>query len=553
MKNTSKILALVLVLMTVLMSLSAITASAAAAKVVNIGDLTISTTTDEELVAGTGIYASAGLSIDSNSKSMDGLEFTKRLKLGGTMKVDGGIVKAGIKVIADAPSKITLYAMSSSSSSDRVLQLTTFDGSALTVLATADAPGASIAKCEFEVEAGTYYIGSKSSGINVYYIAVEAIEVCEHNFEGGVCTLCGAADPNACAHANKSEATCTAPAECLDCGEELGEALGHVAGEAPTCDTAQTCTVCGEELAPALGHVLTFVNTLPTADAAGKTIADCSVCQKHFDFGEVNAMTGGTYVLDPIDLADITASGQSFDGEVRIVGGVFACHLSAKYRTDANVKSFTALNWDSTHRMNFGGASAFCNNGEGEEAVRNGGLKNYIQIVTTGETTLTFAWGIGGNGREIAVYDMEGNLVAVTEENGEKNALAVSTLTIPAGAYLIGSSVKDGGNYIYKMIVDVEVPHEHVWSDATCTEPAKCECGETQGEALGHAYEAGVCTRCDAADPDYKPEEQPPVEGPTDDPKPEEPKDEAPELNFFQKILAFFMDLINKLLAIFKK
>lgn len=29
-------------------------------------------------------------------------------------------------------------------------------------------------------------------------------------------------------------------------------------------------------------------------------------------------------------------------------------------------------------------------------------------------------------------------------------------------------------------------PHVHVWSDATCTEAQKCECGETQGEALGH-------------------------------------------------------------------
>ena len=36
--------------------------------------------------------------------------------------------------------------------------------------------------------------------------------------------------------------------------------------------------------------------------------------------------------------------------------------------------------------------------------------------------------------------------------------------------------------------VTVEVPHTHSWSDATCTEPQKCECGETQGEALGHTW-----------------------------------------------------------------
>ena len=36
--------------------------------------------------------------------------------------------------------------------------------------------------------------------------------------------------------------------------------------------------------------------------------------------------------------------------------------------------------------------------------------------------------------------------------------------------------------------------HQHVWSDATCTEPSKCECGETQGEALGHTWVDATCT-----------------------------------------------------------
>ena len=40
--------------------------------------------------------------------------------------------------------------------------------------------------------------------------------------------------------------------------------------------------------------------------------------------------------------------------------------------------------------------------------------------------------------------------------------------------------------------------HEHVWADATCTMPKTCECGATEGEALGHTYEpvvtAPTCT-----------------------------------------------------------
>ena len=46
--------------------------------------------------------------------------------------------------------------------------------------------------------------------------------------------------------------------------------------------------------------------------------------------------------------------------------------------------------------------------------------------------------------------------------------------------------------------ITVEAPHTCSFSDATCTEPAKCECGKTQGEALGHNYEGCECTRCDS-------------------------------------------------------
>lgn len=39
--------------------------------------------------------------------------------------------------------------------------------------------------------------------------------------------------------------------------------------------------------------------------------------------------------------------------------------------------------------------------------------------------------------------------------------------------------------------------HQHVFADATCTLPKKCECGEIEGEALGHSFNAdGVCTVC---------------------------------------------------------
>lgn len=39
--------------------------------------------------------------------------------------------------------------------------------------------------------------------------------------------------------------------------------------------------------------------------------------------------------------------------------------------------------------------------------------------------------------------------------------------------------------------------HEHTWSEATCDTPKTCtECGETEGEPLGHTTDMGKCSRC---------------------------------------------------------
>ena len=60
-----------------------------------------------------------------------------------------------------------------------------------------------------------------------------------------------------------------------------------------------------------------------------------------------------------------------------------------------------------------------------------------------------------------------------------------------AGLSKVTISCKDGDT---KLTVKVESLHTHSWSDATCTEPQKCECGETQGEALGHTWADATCT-----------------------------------------------------------
>ena len=530
MKHTSKILALVLIVMTVLMSLSVISVSAEdetsdGSVIINIGSLDISSTPAGELVAGTGISTTAGMTIEGNNKTVDGVKYEKRLKLPGTMKSDANYIKFEI----GCPSKIVVIAISGSGSETRPLKLV---DASFKDIASHDVPGDAAAKYEYTVEAaGTYYVGSGNKGINIYYIAV--IPTCqhtggtatckdqaictkcnqpygplseEHNYgDDNICTVCGETDPNACAHTNTTPATCETPEVCNDCGKTVNPASGHTAGEAATCTSAQTCTTCGKELAKALGHTLTFVTTLPTAETAGKTIANCSVCSESYDFGEVKVMTPGTYVLDPAVLAEYSASGAFFDGEVKVVGGVFACHLSAKYRTDASGKTFPTDDHTSTHRMNFGGQSSLCNNGEGEQAVKNGGYKNFIQITTNGPTTVTIHWNAGGSGREVAVYNMNGEIVQQTTNNPANNqALYVSTFTLPAGSYLLGNVVNQ--NYWHKVTVEVECAEHTPGAEATCTTAQTCTvCGEELVPATGvHYYVYNACYFCQAANPDFK-------------------------------------------------
>ena len=233
--------------------------------VVNISNLTItSTTAGVELVEGTGIYASGGLTIDANGKTIDGFTFTHRLKLGGTMKVSNGSVAAGVKIVTNGEATIVVYAISSSSTATRTLRLATLDdGSLVTVTENSNVVGDAIGKYEFSVSAaGTYYLGSKNSGINLYYIAViyaEEIHSCEH-----VCPECGKCLDEACTESACAEKCqgheVTPPAHecehvCPECGKCLDEACtesvcadkcqGHEVTP-PTHECEHVCPECGK-------------------------------------------------------------------------------------------------------------------------------------------------------------------------------------------------------------------------------------------------------------------------------------------------------------------
>ena len=74
---------------------------------------------------------------------------------------------------------------------------------------------------------------------------------------------------------------------------------------------------------------------------------------------------------------------------------------------------------------------------------------------------------------------------------------------------LLNTAKETTNTIVIELKIEVEIKsedktHTHTFSDATCTKAAKCECGEVSGEALGHNYVDGKCSRCKAEDPNVK-------------------------------------------------
>jgi hypothetical protein len=127
------------------------------------------TVTEASLIVD-GVTFLTNLQYDGSSKLIDGHIFTKRVKLGGT----GSTTSRALKFDVDGPSTITVYALSSSSGVDR--NLIVHDGT--TQLGIITAPGtatdAETGKGSVSTSAaGSIYIYSSNSGINIYGIYVE--------------------------------------------------------------------------------------------------------------------------------------------------------------------------------------------------------------------------------------------------------------------------------------------------------------------------------------------------------------------------------------------
>lgn len=115
----------------------------------------------------TVIVGGGSVSIDENSKSIDGYSFAKRLKFGGS----GITSKNSIRFTTNDSATITVYYMSASSNGNsRTLNLS--DGTDVVASGTNDGTAIASFSTTSAVAAGTYYIYSAGSGINVYAVKI---------------------------------------------------------------------------------------------------------------------------------------------------------------------------------------------------------------------------------------------------------------------------------------------------------------------------------------------------------------------------------------------
>ncbi|MFZ5939811.1 MAG: cadherin-like beta sandwich domain-containing protein [Bacteroidota bacterium] len=136
----------------------------------------LGTTDTTNVVAGLTIHASSAATVvvDANNKTVGDLSFTHRMKMGGTgaFDTDGLPLTRVLAIDVDHSSKITVAAMSSSSSADRTLNIAA--GKMDNLIGEFPALGASLTMADYDYYGGptTLMLFSPSSGVNLYYIKV---------------------------------------------------------------------------------------------------------------------------------------------------------------------------------------------------------------------------------------------------------------------------------------------------------------------------------------------------------------------------------------------
>ncbi len=320
-------------------------------------------------------------------------------------------------------------------------------------------------------------------------------------YANGHCSVCGAVDPEyvppvpeCTEHSYSVEETkaptCTEDGEktftCDECGYSYTQAvaaLGHteekVEGTAPTCtetglSDGKVCTVCEE-----------ITKAQVTINATGHNYVEgtCSACgAEDPDYKGVK-----TYVLD-VQTLTAFAAGDKVDGAVEEYSSFYTIYYSAKTKIDTTKNKTWSDGYTITEglRLNWGGTTAINDDVKDEAGNVTGYVtKNAIKIVVNGTATVKVWWNCGGDGREIGIFDENGELVVASQTDdvftegtegvgAGKNNNYLSELTISKpGTYYIGTdntnAIKNGGNIIFKVETKVTPVEEEPANEIEAT------------------------------------------------------------------------------------
>ena len=172
------------------------------------------------------------------------------------------------------------------------------------------------------------------------------------------------------------------------------------------------------------------------------------------------------------------------DGDTQKCGtdGYFTVFFSNKTRIESNTKSFSD-GFSAGKRLNFGGNTKI------EDPILNA-----VQIKTSGPAEVKVWWVSGGDGREVAIYSENGQVLSQTQFGSVKNELYIAQLSVAdAGTYYIGNT---GGNNNYYKLEVVEAasssdkPERAAWE--TGAAPVITEAVDTGTGEIAVTVEASV-------------------------------------------------------------
>jgi len=228
-----------------------------------------------------------------------------------------------------------------------------------------------------------------------------------------------------------TDATCTAAAKCTVCGVENGTALEHnfVGG---------VCSMCGAS--QSAGPVAEF----EFGANGSATHAEGS------DMGSSNSFTNNGYTLAITGASKVYSGARDAKGNSCLKMGTSSLVGEFTFTVPSNVTSVIIK--IAKYKSN---ATTVSINGTTYNLTKNSNDGQYDEITVDTTTTKTITIATTSSGKRAML-----NTIVFIGEGGEMHTCTTFT-------------------------------------EATCTEPAKCtECGEPDGDALGHNYVSNVCSRC---------------------------------------------------------